>query len=106
MIDLYVSEGNHTAFASRSRTHLAALGRIRLPHAFFSTDTKNPSVPVRRGVIKSPSADCSVAAAKSSALSHSTVVVCDGGTTANSGWRATKFRICSPFSCGNTEQVI
>ena len=45
-------------------------------HAFFSTDTKNPSVPVRRGVISQPSADCSAAAAKSSALSHSTLAVC------------------------------
>src|SRR3982075_4764833 len=72
----------------------------------FSTDTKNPSVPVRRGVINSPSGDCSVAAANSSALSHSTVIVCDGGNTANSGWRATKPRIWSPFSCGSTEQVM
>ena len=63
-----------------------------LNYPSFSTDTKNPSVPVRRGVIKSPSELCSVAAEKSSALSHSAVTTCEGGTTAKSGWRARKAR--------------
>src|SRR5258708_39194392 len=51
----------------------------------FSTDTKNPSVPVRRGVISQPSGACCVAAANSSGFSHNTVMVGDGGTTAHSG---------------------
>ena len=63
---------------------------LEYPACLFSTDTKNPSVPVRRGVISRPSADCSVAAANSSALSQSTVTVCAGGTTAKSGWRREK----------------
>ncbi len=72
----------------------------------FTMDTKNPSVPVRRGVINNPSGDCSVAAANSSAFSPSAVTVCDGDTTLNSGCLATKARTCSPFSGGSTEQVI
>ena len=48
-------------------------------HAFFSTETKNPSVPVRRGVISQPSADLSAAFSKSSALSQSTLAVSFGG---------------------------
>jgi hypothetical protein len=53
--------------------------------AFFSTDTKNPSVPVRRGVISQPSGDFSAASANASALSQSTLAVCSGATSANSG---------------------
>ena len=56
---------------------LAMTGNDR--HAFFSTDTKNPSVPVRRGVISQPSADFSAAFSKSSALSQSTLAVSFGG---------------------------
>ena len=48
-------------------------------HAFFSTETKNPSVPVRRGVISHPSGDFSAAFSKSSALSHSTLAVSFSG---------------------------
>ena len=66
-------------------------------------DTKNPSVPVRRGVISKPSGDCRTAPANSLALSPNTVTVSAGGTSVNSGWRATKARIWSPFSGGNTE---
>src|SRR5262249_31680478 len=67
-------------------------------HAFLTTDTKNPSVPVRRGVISQPSSVRSAASAKASALSHSTLAVSSGDTTENSGWRATKARTCSEFS--------
>src|SRR3954454_16559927 len=79
----------------RLRTAMTAVGIVARQDddTFFSTDTKNPSVPVRRGVISHPSDDSSAAAAKSSALSHSTPAVCDGGTTENSGCRATKARI-------------
>ena len=45
--------------------------------------TKNPSVPVRRGVISSPHPTGMRAARKSSALSHSTDAVCAGGVTVN-----------------------
>ena len=48
-------------------------------HAFFSTETKNPSVPVRRGVISQPSGDLSAAFSKSSALSQSTLAVSFSG---------------------------
>ena len=48
-------------------------------YAFFSTDTKNPSVPVRRGVISQPSGWRSAASANASALSHKTLAVCSGG---------------------------
>src|SRR3954463_6519807 len=75
-------------------------------HPFFITDTKNLSVPVRLGVISQPSGVSSAALAKSSALSHSTLAVCSGGTTENSGWRSTKARTCAPFSGGSTEQVM
>ena len=61
--------------------------------------------PVRRGVISQPSAERSAAFSKSSALSHSTLAVSCGGTTANSGWRAAKARTCSLFSAGSTEHV-
>ena len=61
-------------------------------YAFFSTDTKNPSVPVRRGVISQPSSDFSAASAKASALSQRTVAVWSWGWMENSGWRATKPR--------------
>src|ERR1700716_65626 len=70
--------------SSLSLLAMAALAH----HAFFNTLTKNPSVLVLRGVISQPSADSSAAAAKSSALSHSTPAVCCGGTTENSGCRA------------------
>ena len=50
-----------------------------LVQLFFNTDTKNPSVPVRRGVISQPSGVWSAALAKSSALSQSAVAVCSVG---------------------------
>ncbi len=51
----------------------------------FKIATKNPSVPVRRGVISQPSGDCSAALANASALSPSAVTVSAGGTTAKPG---------------------
>ena len=78
----------------------------RYAACFFSTLTKNPSVPVRRGVISQPSGEASAASAKASALSHSAVTVCAGGRTANSGWRVRKALTCAPFSGGSTEQVM
>ena len=38
--------------------------RAPFDYAFLNTDTKNPSVPVRRGVISRPSGDGSVALTK------------------------------------------
>ena len=58
--------------------------RLCPPYRLLKTATKNPSVPVRRGVISQPSGEASAAAAKASALSHSTEAVSSGGTTANS----------------------
>ena len=55
-----------------------------LGQRFAITDTKNPSVPVRRGVISSPSGVWIVAARKSSALSHNAAAVWAGGITVNS----------------------
>src|SRR5437016_1741026 len=80
--------------------------QVESSYCFFSTDTKNPSVPVRRGVISQPSADCLAAAANASALSHSMLAVCDGATTVKPPWRRRKPRTCSPFSGGSTEQVM
>src|SRR3954451_225575 len=84
-------------------------GQVALPtlrdHAFFSTDTKNPSVPVRRGVISQPSSERSAACSKSSALSQSTRAVSFGGWIENSEWRPMKALTCSLFSLGNTEHV-
>src|SRR5690349_2843552 len=85
----------------------AGATRVSAAHQpFRNTLTKNPSVPVRRGVISQPSSERSAACAKSSALSQSTLTVSSGGTTENSGWRARKARTCSPFSAGSTEQVM
>ena len=72
---------HHSRHRSRDRWWARfALPTLRLrDHAFFSTDTKNPSVPVRRGVISQPSADFSAAFSKSSALSQSTLAVSFGG---------------------------
>src|SRR5262249_34695521 len=87
--------------------HGARRARLCPPYeTFFSTETKNPSVPVRRGVISQPSADCSAASANASALSQSTPAVCSGGTTVNSEWRPTNALTCSPFSSARTEQVM
>src|SRR5215475_14885090 len=53
-------------------------------HAFRRRiDTKNPSVPVRRGVISQPSGDWSAEAPKTPALSPSAEALCSGGTTEN-----------------------
>jgi hypothetical protein len=84
-------DGVPTMEAAHRRWWARREGRLCPPYDFrqfaclLSTDTKNPSVPVRRGVISRPSGDCRVAATKSSALSHSTAAVCAEGTTVNSG---------------------
>jgi len=74
-----------------------AFGRI-------APETKNPSF--RCGAASSNSLrGLQLRRGDSLALSPNAVTVCDGGTTAKSGWRATKARICSPFSCGKTGTV-
>src|SRR5437588_396776 len=86
--------------------HISAVERAGLSTLNEGQKVSFDIVADRRGVISQPSSDCSAACAKSSALSQSTLAVCPGGTTENSGCRATNARTCSPFSSGSTEQVM
>ena len=93
----------HSGLDAATSPGMTSMDAYRL----LSTDTKNPSVPVRRGVISQPSGDCSAALARRRRpCPRARRRSASGGTTANSGWRATKARTCSPFSCASTEQVM
>ena len=61
-----------------------------VPYRLTRTETKNPSVSVRRGVICRPSSVISTAWRKISARSPSGASSSAGGATAKSGWRAEK----------------
>ena len=76
-----------TSSTTITSSAITSVLRIAQPR-FRMTDTKNPSVPVRRGVISQPSSERNAAATNSSALSQSTLAVSSGGTTENSGCRA------------------
>src|SRR5215469_12284907 len=70
-----------------------------------NTDTKKPSVSVRRGVIKSPSSAVSAARAKIDPRSPSGRTSSAAESAVKSAWRARKLRIWSPFSSASREQV-
>ncbi len=66
--------------------------RATRPTLRRSTETKNPSVSVRRGVISNPSSIASTARRNRNARSPSGAVASANGTTANAGCRARKPR--------------
>src|ERR1051325_1181573 len=80
--------------------------RYRSSGPRLSKETKNPSVPVSRGVIKMSPPDRRAAFENTKARSPSTRVSASVASTENEGFRPRNARTWAPFSSSKTEQVM